>query len=160
MPLRQQASWLHRAAGAALIAAALAVTPPPCRAESLADADAIRRAIRDASRALQAGNAPLFLAWFDRRSFEGFDRFREQLFALAAQRRIASSVESGSPDEGPGGWTVSVDWQLDLTPKLDPGPVERRRETLSIGLRKRGGKWRIVSLRPRGLFASAPPPSR
>ncbi len=130
------------------------------RAQTPAEAAAIRQLIRDASRALQAGNAPLFLAALDRQAFAGLGEFRAELAALTAQRRIASSVESTAPVGGPEEWTVRVDWLLDLTHKIDPGPVERRRATLELAVRKRRGKWRIVRLEPRSFFAAARVPSR
>ena len=120
----------------------------------------MRLAIRDASRALQAGNAALFMAAFDRRSFAGFQALRGQVTALTAQRRIASSVECGPPEGGPDVWTVRVNWVLDLTPKLDPGKLERRHETLVISMVKRGPRWKIANLEPAGFFSSlhsAPP---
>lgn len=159
-PAGPVARRLWRGGGIATLAVLLAPGAFLAPAQDPADAAAIRQVIRDASRALQAGNAPLFLASFDRRSFEGFDRLREQLAALGAQRRIASSVDSGAPFGGPAEWTVRVDWLLDLTPRLDPGPVERRRETITVGMRKLRGRWRIVSLEPRAFFSSAPQPAR
>ncbi len=134
--------------------------PQPARSQPPDDVAAIRRLIRDASRALQAGNAPLFLAALDREQFPGMEAFGEALAALTAQRRIASSVESSLPVGGPEEWTVRVDWLLDLTHKIDPGPVERRKATLTVTVRKRREKWRIVRLEPQSFFAALPVPSR
>ena len=117
----------------------------------------IGRMIRDVSRALQAGNAPLFLAAFDRNAIDDFDALREQVTALVAQRRIASSVAVGTVEGGPDTWTVRVDWLLELTPRLDPGPLRQRRETLTLGVRKRGGRWKIVSGGPSKFFAAMLP---
>ncbi len=118
------------------------------------DATRVRLLIRDASRALQAGNAPLFLAAFDRRAMPRFDVLREQVSAMTAQRRIASSVASGPLQGDPSVWTVRVDWLLELTPKLDPGPLERRRATLTLRVRKRGRRWKIVQLEPLEFFSA------
>lgn len=114
--------------------------------------------VRDASRALQAGNAPLFLAIFDRKDFAEYRELREQVTALVAQRRIASSVAVQSIQGGPIDWTVEVDWLIELTHKLDPSPLEQRRETLKFHLRKRGRRWRVVGLRPVTFFAALPNP--
>ena len=124
-------------------------------AQNRTDTGAIRQVIRDASRALQSGNAPLFLASFDRRAMPGFARFRDEVTALTEQRRIASSVESAPPEGGPNEWSVRVNWLLELTPKLDPGPVERRHETLVLGLHRKGNRWKIVRIDPSDFFASA-----
>lgn len=132
-------------------AAALLLLPGTAQ---LDDATQVRLLIRDASRALQASNAPLFLAAFDRRTMPRFDVLREQVSALAAQRRIASSVESGPLEGDPSAWTLRVDWLLELTPKLDPGPLERRRATLTLRVRKRGKRWKIVQLEPLEFFSA------
>lgn len=126
--------------------------PGPAPADETARAQAL---IRDASRALQAGNAPLFLAAFDRREMPRFAELREQVTALAAQRWIASSVASGPLAGGPEIWTMRVDWLLELKPRLDPGPVERRQATLALELRKRNGRWKIARLKPVEFFEAA-----
>lgn len=120
--------------------------------------DQIRLVVRDASRALQAGNAPLFLAPFDRKAFAEYRELREQVTALVAQRRIASSVAVQSIQGGPTDWTVEIDWLMELTHKLDPGPLEQRRDILEIRVRKRGGRWLVVGLRPVTFFAALPNP--
>lgn len=142
---------------------AFAVGPLLCMAPSSAaqPADApsqIRLAVRDASRALQAGNAPLFLAAFDRQEFAGYGGLREQVSALVAQRRIASSVAVESVQGGPVEWTVDVDWLIELTHKLDPSPPEQRRDILKLRVRKRGRRWRVVDLEPLTFFAALPDP--
>ena len=137
------------------VAAGLSAATILGSAQDRDSADRIRQVILDASRALQAGNAPLFLSAFDRRAVPDFERLREQVTALAAQRRIASSVESGTPEGCPDECTVRVNWLLDLTPKVDPGPVERRSETLALGMRRRGNRWQIVRVEPSNFFASA-----
>ncbi len=110
--------------------------------------------IHDASRALQANNAALFLSKFDSRSMAGFDDLSVQIRALAVQRRIASSVESGPVREDDDGVAVTVDWLLQLTPLFDPGPVETRQESLSLRFAKRKGKWKIVALESIDFFRS------
>lgn len=118
------------------------------------EAASIRLVIRDASRALQAGNAPLFLSKFDSRSMQRFDDLRMSVEALTAQRTIASSVENGPPRVENDERIVSVDWLLQLTPISDPGPVEIRQESLSLRFAERKGKWKIVTLEPVEFFRS------
>lgn len=137
----------------ALLGAALAGAAQPTDAPGQ-----IRLVVRDASRALQAGNAPLFLAAFERKEFAGFSELREQVTALAAQRRIASSVAVESVRGGPFEWIAEVDWLIELTHKLDPSPPEQRRDTLTLRVRKRGKRWRVVDLRPVTIFAALPDP--
>ena len=129
-------------------------TAGPLSAQDEFPEDGVRRVVRDASRALQSGNPSLFMAAFDRTAFDGFRHLREQVGALAEQRRIASSVLSGPPDCEDAECTVRVDWLLELTPKLHAGPIEQRRETIVLALLRRGGRWRIVRLDPPGFFSS------
>ena len=140
------------AAAIGIVAAGLGVAASLLPSDGVGDAEAVRRLIRDASRAIQSGNAALFLSSFDRRAMAGFDRFQDEVAALTAQRRIASSVQIGPPEGDPDECTVQVDWLLNLTPKLDPGPVERRHETLLLEVRRRGKRWKIVRVEPGNFF--------
>ena len=130
----------------------LAAAAGPLRAQD--EAAAVRLVILDASRALQANNAALFLAKFDARSMPGFDVLRVRVLALTAQRTIASSVEIGPLREADGGPALSVDWLLQLTPLRGPGPVEIRQEKLTLRFVKRKGKWKIAALEPLEFFRS------
>ena len=126
----------------------------PLTAQDEVPEEGVRRVVRDASRALQSGNPSLFMAAFDRTAFDGFRDLREQVGALAAQRRIASSVVSGPPDCRDAECVVQVDWLLELTPKLTAGSIEQRRETIALTLSRRGGRWRIVRLEPTAFFST------
>ena len=138
---------------ALLVVVGLVASTSPARAQTSDPAAEIKRLVLDASRSLQSANAALFLGLVDRRSFDGYSMFREDLRALTAHHRIASSVAVGLIEGGPEQWTATVDWLLELTPKLGPGPVERRHRTVRVSVRKRGKRWRIVDLVPAALFA-------
>lgn len=138
----------------ALAAWAVAATPALLLSQGEDAEEGIKRVVRNMSRALQAGNAPLFIAAFDRQGFPGLPELREQLTALTAQRRIASSVEIGALRGGPAEFTLRVDWLLELTPKVDSGVLERRHETLSLVVVNRNGRWKIARLEPLGFFSS------
>lgn len=146
-----------RGLGAIPLLVALMASPTAARSQVSDPAIGVKRLLLDASRSLQSANAALFMGLFDRASFDGYAALREDIGALTAHRRIASSVSVGVPEGGPEQWTASVDWLLELTPKLDPGPVERRRQTLRVSVRKRGKRWRIVGLAPVGFFAPTQP---
>ncbi len=142
---------------AALALAALAAPVDAAHAQASNAEAAIKRLVLDASRALQSANAALFMGLFDRSAFEGYAALRQDVFALTAQCRIASSVAVGAIEEdGSGQWAASVDWLLELSPKLDPGPIDRRHRAVRIAVRKRGKRWRIVDLAPAGFFAPVP----
>lgn len=143
--------------GAIFALVALLASPIAALSQVSDPATGIKRLLLDASRSLQSANAALFMGLFDRASFDGYAALRDDIGALTAHRRIASSVSIGAPEGGPEQWTASVDWLLELTPKLDPGPLERRRQTLRVSVSKRGKHWRIVGLAPVGFFAPAQP---
>lgn len=126
--------------------------PPPADAVAAAG---IRDLVRDASRALQAGNAPLFLAAFDPRQFDGLQELREQVSALTEQRRIASSVESGQPVRDAGTWTVRVNWLLELTPREGVGQIEQRHDVILMKCVIQRERWKIADLEPADFFAAA-----
>ncbi|MDE0104839.1 MAG: hypothetical protein OXN89_20880 [Bryobacterales bacterium] len=135
------------------LAACTALFAGPLPAED--PTPAIVRLVRDCSRALQSGNAALFMGAFERRRYDRYQALREQITALTAQRRIASSVAAGPATGGPDEWHVSVDWLVELTPKLDPGPLERRRQTVVLRAAKRGGRWKFFDLEPLEFFAAS-----
>lgn len=141
---------------AAIVLAGLLVSATASLAQDSDPEAAIRRLVLDASRSLQSANAALFLGLFDRRSLNGFQELQDDLRALTAHHRIASSVAVGLIEGGPEQWTANVDWLLELTPKLDPGPVERRRQTVRVSVRKLGRRWRMVGLAPTEFFAPSP----
>ncbi len=92
---------------------------------------------------------------FERGRYDRYRALREQVTALAAQRRIASSVAAGPVTGGPDEWRVSVDWLVELTPKLDPGPMERRRQTVVLRAAKRRGRWKFFDIEPLEFFAAS-----
>lgn len=152
-PLGTPRRWPAAALAVVTLAASAALT----RAQAPGPAADIKLLVLDASRSLQSANGALFMGLFDRVSFDGYAALREDISALTAHRRIASSVAVGLIEGGPERWTASVDWLLELTPKLDPGPVERRRQTVRVSARKRGKRWRIVDFEPTGFFAPSRP---
>ena len=139
-----------RAAAAALLLLAAAASPqtPTQRADRL---------LLDASRAVQAGSAPRFLGYFDRKRTPGFAELRRGIFALVEGNNVASSVEIRERTEADGDIELVVDWLLQITADREPGPVEQRRETVRVRVRvDEGGKAKLVGIEPISFFAPAP----
>lgn len=135
-----------------LALAALLILPPAALGAP-DEAVAVRRMLLDASRALQATNAALFLSHFDPKRFPDVGRFRADVSALMQQKDIASSIDIRSITPQESGYAIELDWLLQLTPNEQPGRVETRREEVAIRVaRGKNGRWRIVKLEPRGLF--------
>jgi len=110
------------------------------------------RTLHDASRALQAGNAALFLGCFDPSRFPGYARLQEDVVALTRQSDIASSIEVQTVEARDDNHAVTVDWLLQIRPAGGPGPAEQRRETISLRIQMENGKPRIVGLTPADFF--------
>jgi hypothetical protein len=118
----------------------------------VATAREVRRVVHDASRALQARNASLFLQGFDRKQFAGYADLESHIVALTMQSDIASSIEIVAIEPKDGGYHLRVDWLLQLSVLETPGPLETRREVLEISAAQQKGKWRITDLRPVRFF--------
>ena len=114
-----------------------------------------RRAVLDVSRALDAGNAALALARFDRRRFPGYRELETEIVALLERWRVGSSVDI-PPFDGSGEEVeLTVDWLLQLTPRNGVGPLERRRKDVRVRV-SMTGKPKIIALEPVELFRSTP----
>ena len=101
------------------LAALLAVTAP-----AAANQEAISRMLLDASRALQARNAALFLSHFDKKSFEGYPQLELNVVVLTRQKDLASSIQIVEIAEAGDTFRGRVDWLLQispLNPRLDSG---------------------------------------
>lgn len=120
--------------------------------QSRGESEQIGRMVRDASRAVQAGNAASFLAYFDSAGFAGFAELRRNIVALTAQRQIASSIEISDLEQVESGYRVRVNWLLQLTYTGDPGPVETRQELVTCIVKRQSDSWKIVDLDPVSLF--------
>jgi hypothetical protein len=132
------------------VALAAAASSPGQQGSS--DAAGIGRMLRDASRAIQAGNAASFLGYFDKDEFAGFAALRENVVALTGQRQIASSIEITELAGAENGYRVGVSWLLQLSYTGDPGAVESRQEAVTCAVKEIGGKWKVVQLEPVSLF--------
>jgi hypothetical protein len=110
-------------------------------------AEAARRLVLDASRALQAGNAALFLGYFDKRETPQFARLRENVTTLVATKDVASSVEIEVSGAEGGVIQLDADWLLQFTPSEDLGQAERRRRIVRVHVRV-DPKPKIILLDP------------
>jgi hypothetical protein len=105
------------------------------------DSDGIGRMVRDASRAIPAGNAASFLGYFDEAEFAGFAELRKNTAALTAQRQIASSIEITETERLDQGYRVRISWLLQLTYTGDPGPVETLQALVTFIVKSKSNSW-------------------
>lgn len=129
-----------------LLALLLPAQTPDAPAENLG------RELRDASRALQAGNAVLFLSHFDKKQFPGYARLESHVVALTRQADVASSIEIIRTEAEDKTSSLTVDWVLQLTPSGGFGPATGRREEITIRFDAAGGKPKIIGLAPVDFF--------
>ncbi len=129
-----------------LLAALLIAQTPDAPAGNLG------RVLRDASRALQARNAALFLGYFDARQVPDYARLESHVVALTQQADIASSIEISGVEAEDKAQRVTVDWLLQLTPASGFGPATQRRERVILRFSGGSGKPKIVSLAPIDFF--------
>jgi hypothetical protein len=129
-----------------LLALLLSAQTPDAPSENLG------RTLRDASRALQAGNAVLFLSHFDKKQFPGYARLESHIVVLTRQADVASSIEIIGTEAEDKTNRLTVDWLLQLTPSGGFGPATRRREEITIRFDAAGGKPKIISLAPVDFF--------
>lgn len=107
--------------------------------------------------ALSENNPVAFMQAVDP-ALPGYDKFRDNVFALTAQCDVVSSVEFLKDEGNDTRRTVELDWLLEIHAKEDTSNAAvRRREVVSCRLERRGKKWKIVALEPASLFTPPPP---
>ncbi len=116
---------------------------------------AISRMLRDASRAIQARNAALFLGHFEKKRFGAYSRLESNVVALTEQKDIGSSIRILEVTADGDNFLSRVDWLLQISPLNRPGAVETRRHIITVNVTAQGRKWRIVELDPVDFFRPA-----
>lgn len=84
----------------------------------------------------------------------GLDSLRANIEALTVQADVISSIDPLTRREEGSETTLEVDWALTLQSRADAagGPTERRRQTITLKLRRQGNDWQITSLSPLTFF--------
>lgn len=123
-------------------------------ADAEQDKSEITRAIRDASRALQGGNAASFLDRFDGGRFDDYPELESNVVALTSQSQIASSVAIVEVRPEGDDYLVRVDWLLQLSLLTGSTPIETRQRELRLRVSRAGrnNSWKIIDLAPAAFF--------
>ncbi len=82
--------------------------------------------------------------------------FRRDLVALTDLAAVTNSIEVLTDSGDDTHRTEELDWFLEIVGKVEPHPVERRREVVKFRLERKGNKgkkWKIVSIDPLHFFA-------
>ena len=103
--------------------------------------------------ALSERNPGAFMRPFDP-EMPGFDSLRANIEALTVQADVISSIDPLNRREEGSETILEVDWALTLQSRTDSagGPTERRRQTITLKLRRQGNNWRVISLSPLTFF--------
>jgi hypothetical protein len=94
---------------------------------------------------LSGGDAPAFLAHFDR-TMAGYARLSGLIQALAAQGDVGSSVEIAEDTGDDRRRRLALDWILELA-------GERRRQTVRCTFERQGKRWKVTAIEPVEFFA-------
>jgi len=113
--------------------------------------DDIIELVTSMAAALTEANPAQFMDGFDK-SMPGYGTLQSKVAALVTQAEVSSHVEplieSGNGDT----YAVDLDWFLQVRSLSQDGPIVRRREVVHCDLRKIKKRWKIVSIKPLGLF--------
>jgi len=103
--------------------------------------------------ALSERDAGAFMKPFDP-DMPGTDSLRANIEALTVQADVISSIDPLNRREEGSETILEVDWALTLQSRADAagGPTERRRQTITLKLRRQGNNWQITSLAPLTFF--------
>ena len=138
-----------------LAAAALLLTAVALQAQT--PTEAATRVVLDASRALQAGSAPRFLGYFDRKQTDDFPALREGVTALLVDSKVASSVEVRPVAARPGEIDFEIDWILQISSERELGQVDQRRQMVKATARvSDDGEAKLIRVEPLSFFAPTP----
>ncbi|MDE3195309.1 MAG: hypothetical protein KGN84_03125 [Acidobacteriota bacterium] len=114
-------------------------------------AEAIPDLVQDFSGALQSGDAVAAVSFFDSKAKE-YPEIRGAIEEIAALPHTESEMEAGPAKVQGGTASLEVKWTLRLSPR-DGGPLLIRTENVTIGLRRTGEDWKIVSLHPLAILS-------
>ncbi len=95
--------------------------------------------------AISRNDAPAALAVFDRQ-MPAYGTVETAIAALTAQSDVLLSIEILTESQTPEAKTLDTDWFMQIKPRIDGGPAERRRQRISLTLRMLRGQWRITAI--------------
>ena len=101
--------------------------------------------------ALSDDDAAMFVEALDP-SMPDYQNIRREIVALADIASLTSSIEFLSDTGDDTHRVEELDWFLEIVGKSDPHPVERRRQTVTFKLERKGKKWKILSIDPAHFF--------
>ncbi len=101
---------------------------------------------------LSENSVPEALDCFDP-AMKDYPSVMADIEALGAQTDVLCAIdvvsESGTGDQE----TLDTDWYVELRSQAAGGPVERRRERVSIRMNRIRGKWKITSFAPLSILS-------
>ncbi len=101
---------------------------------------------------LSDGNAASFMKRFDP-AMSGYAALDANVRALVDNANVGSSVLITGEEGDDRSRTVELDWDMEIAPLTPGNGAERRRQTVTCKLERRGKKWVITALAPVEFFA-------
>ena len=101
---------------------------------------------------LTAGNVEGFMKSFDP-AMPDYERLRALASALIEQAQVSSSIRIVNEKGDDTTRDLELDWLMDVTTRVEPGVLERRRQIVTCRLESGKKGWRITLLRPVEFFA-------
>ncbi|MDQ6698709.1 MAG: hypothetical protein M3Z36_00820 [Acidobacteriota bacterium] len=125
---------------------------PVLAAPLLAGSEEALEILTALASALSEGNPIAFLQAFDR-DMQGYASIEASVTALTSQTDIVCSIEILKEGGDDSTRSAEVDWFMQLRSKSERGPVERRRQIITVKVAKRNKKWKIVAFDPAAILA-------
>jgi len=110
------------------------------------------RVIAQLASSLSKKDSTGALEVFDSKA-KGYSSVESAIEALVAQSDVLCAIDVVEEKEAADLLTVDVDWYMSLQPSGLSGASERRRERVTLQLKKLNGKWKIISLNPLNILA-------
>lgn len=109
------------------------------------------KVLDSAASALNSGNAPEFLSFFDK-SMPGYDRLKAGAVELVSEGEVQSSIELASNEGTDSVRTVEVDWSLQIVSEDTRIQRAARRQRVKCRVELRGNHWLITGADPVDFF--------
>jgi hypothetical protein len=104
-------------------------------------------AVAQLASALSANDSVNALVVFDS-NMPGYGAIESNIGALVSQADVVCAIDVIEEKDEGAVRILNVDWFMDLKSQTPSGPVQRRREMVTLRMSPLRGKWKIISISP------------
>jgi hypothetical protein len=112
-------------------------------------------AIAQLASALSQNDSVNALAVFDSK-MPGYSAIESNIGALVSQADIVCAIDVLEEKEEGTAKVLDVDWYMDVKSQAPSGPVQRRRERVSLRMILFHGNWKITAISPAKILEPLP----